>query len=60
MYVCDYSSPKFFVDGVVMEVLSNMDLYENENSSKIKGLENYIYENYSEELENYYHSNCGD
>lgn len=60
MYVCDYSSAKFFVDGVVMEVLSNMDIYENENSSKIKGLANYIYENYSEELENYYHTNCGD
>lgn len=60
MYVCDYSSSKFFIDGVVMEVLSNMDLYQNEDSSKIEGLANYIYENYSEELENYYHTNCGD
>lgn len=59
MYVCDYSSSKFFIDGVVMEVLSNMDLYQNEDSSKIEGLANHIYEHYSQELENYWQTNCG-
>jgi len=60
MYVCDYSSPKFFIDGVVMEVLSNMEIYQNEDSSKIEGLAIYIYEHYSQELENYWWTNCGD
>jgi len=59
MYVCDYISSKFFIDGVVMEVLSNMDLYQNEDSSKIEGLANHIYEHYSQELENYWQTNCG-
>ena len=59
MYVCDYIGSKFFIDGVVMEVLSNMDLYQNEDSSKIEGLANHIYEHYSQELENYWQTNCG-
>lgn len=60
MYVCDYNSPKSFVEGVVMQVLNDLDLYENENSSKIKGISTFIYKNYTEELENYWQSNCGD
>jgi hypothetical protein len=59
MYLCDYNNSVSFVDAVVIEVIDSMEIYENENLSKIKGLANYIYENYSEELMNQWWANCG-
>ena len=59
MYLCDYNNSVSFVDAVVIEVIDSMEIYENENLSKIKGLANYIYENYSEELMKQWWANCG-
>jgi hypothetical protein len=59
MYLCDYNNSVSFVDAVVIEVIDSMEIYENENLSKIKGLANYIYENYSEELMKQWWDNCG-
>jgi len=58
MYLCDYNNSVSFVDAVVIEVIDSMEIYENENLSKIKGLANYIYENYSEELMKQWWANC--
>ena len=59
MYLCDYNNSVSFVDAVVIEVIDSMEIYENENLSKIKGLAHYIYENYSEELMKQWWANCG-
>ena len=59
MYLCDYNNSVSFVDAVDIEVIDSMEIYENENLSKIKGLANYIYENYSEELMKQWWANCG-